>query len=143
MSGKDAALLRDETTEGRIAEMIAEIRAMDGRVNDRMRQLHRECAREFAHRNGWKVARAPFAPEQLLRGSWKRKRDENPAAGYPTWDHCEHFSGGGRPVAITSHSYAPREEIERVVAGHGLALRWLAVSWYWPRGARAFVATRA
>lgn len=141
MSG-NAAQLRDETTEGAIAEMIEEIRRMGSAVTPRRLELHTKCAAAFARQNGWKVARAPFAPEQLARGSWQRKRGENSHAHYPVLDHAEFFSMGRRPIAITSHSYARDDQIERCIAEHGLRLRWLAVSWYWPAGARAFVVTR-
>jgi hypothetical protein len=128
----------DETCREPIAGMIDEIASFDGRWCDRMRELHRRCALEFGKQHGWRLQQGWIHPLALVGGKESQ--------GWTTelhrvFDHPECYRMNRAFVAIVAHTYAPREHVERYVAGLGLPMRWLARSWYAPGMANAFVVT--
>jgi hypothetical protein len=127
----------DETTREPIAGWIDEIRTFDGWWCDRMRELHRLCAREFGRQNGWTLSKRYFHPMKLIDPK------QAPRYGIPDpFDHIECFILNRKPAGVVSHSYGPRDRIERRVLEAGYAMRWLETSWYYPAHASAFVVTR-
>jgi hypothetical protein len=86
-------------------------------------ELKRAAQRAFAKPRGWNLSRTKWTMD------------------HPVVDHAEVYLSHRRTVAVLTHSYATREQIEGYAAEHGLAVEYLPWSWYYPGGCIAAVLT--
>ena len=131
--------MTDETQAEPLAgwiERIAQRREESGQwLNAGIYELQAQCRDEFARRRGWIVGKA-FSIGQLHRGTSPYRMDEKPAHIYDRhiYDHVNYYRmpKTGKPVALITHSYAPKAWVVEALQRDGLAAQWLAESWYYP-----------
>ena len=94
---------------------------------------------------GWEFAPQRGDGQTLFTGKLLKQL---PQAGLPPWadlpcvDHTEAIICDRQPVALVSHSYASREEIEQYATANHLNAEFLWWSWYYPGGCTAVLFTK-
>ena len=110
---------RNRTTERNVIHglLLKEVRLLEA--------LQAQAREEFAATRGWRVARLKH---------WRGCRE---------LDHLEWFEHptDRTMVALVTHSYVPREDMEKFAHAYGYAMEFLPWSWYFPNGTTAAVMT--
>jgi hypothetical protein len=92
--------------------------------------LQEAALQEFAKERGYKFA--PWGTVLNSRAHQALPDHGIPDVGYPVFDHLQIAVEGRRPVAVLTHSYAKREEIERYAAESCVRAEFLPWSWWNP-----------
>lgn len=110
----------------------------DPRTHEQVRRDCEDLAREIAHMRGWHIARGGVDVFDLMNDGWP-----GIANCRGLIDHAVAFRRARRRaiVAVLSHTYLSRDEIEEECAARGLACEYLPHSPYYPGWSLSIILT--